>query len=200
MTRGLALWLAGFLFGVGVALMVRDARGFEPGDRMQGPAGGIRDQVSIGFLGPLPPEPLPAPFIGGLYPERPIALWAEMLPASAAGNPYPWAADRACMARWDRFDWREYAVQYPWPVEDVGYVVYVETAGTMDLCSVNRSSGATCWLQLLSGDNEAIQRGYLNPRTCMDAAYAKWLDGGGDFARHWFNHWTGPLAAEAKGE
>lgn len=198
MIRNLVLWAAGFVAGVMVALTVHGAQGYQAGDRLQGPAGGIPDQVSIGFLGPLPPEP-PVHFIGGLWPADP-PLWAGMAPASAAGNPFSWSADAACMARWDRFDWREYASQYPWPLSDVGFVVYAETAGTMDLCSVNRSSGATCWFQLLSGDNEAIQRSYLNPRACMDGAFAKWLDGGRSFARHWFNHWTGPLAAEAKGE
>lgn len=189
------MWAAGFVAGVALALLVRGASSAEPRDYWQGSA--IPDQVSIGFLGPLPPEPLPLPAVS-IEVGRP--LWADMAPASAAGNPFSWSAEPSCMARWDRFDWREYASQYPWPLSDVGFVVYAETGGTMDLCSVNRSSGATCWFQLLSGTNEAIQRSYLGPRACMDGAYAKWLDGGRSFARHWFNHWTGPLAAEAKGE
>lgn len=187
MIRGLVLWVAGAVLGVLATLMVHEAKGVAPVSRYQGAA--IPDVASPAVLYPMP-DVVAIPSLVGLFPERPRPLWADMLPASASGNPFPWAADRECMARWDRFDWEQYAKGYDWLLADAAYVAYAETGGTFDLCSVNRSSGATCWFQLLSGTDEGIQRGYLDPRACVEGAYRKWVDGGGDFTRHWFAHWT----------
>lgn len=124
------------------------------------------------------PAPAPAAIVPGVA-------------AAAAGAVTPlgfsWDNDPACLAREDRYDWRRYALQVGFPAEvvagaEMGQLITAESGG--DLCAVNDFSGATCWIQQYRGGPQ-----FLDPVTCMSIGYAKWLDGGGSFQRHWYAHW-----------
>lgn len=121
---------------------------------------------------PSEPEPAPAPYIyQGVHAANAIAGMPEAL--------------GRCREHPDRFNWQKYVQAYDWPLEEVAYVIHAESRG--DLCAVNRSSGAACWFQILSA--EQYLPGYLDPESCVAAAYRKWLDGGRSFERHWYRWW-----------
>lgn len=135
--------------------------------------------------------------------ETPVltGLWAEERPVDLPTMPavapvfveslIPHAnslARQKCYAREDRYDWRSYALAAGFPesvLPELEYVVSKESGG--DLCAVNVSSGATCWIQQFPGGDA-----FLDPSTCMAQGYAKWVAGGHDFWQHWFQWWTGP--------
>lgn len=130
----------------------------------------------------------PTPTVG---PSRVLAEWPVFvepdLPAPAAvsaaegGGVRP-LAPGGCAAHPDRWAWQAYAAAYDWPLDEVARVVQAESGG--DLCATNRASGAACWFQLHPGRPE-----YYDPAVCTAGAYAKWLDGGRSFGRHWYAFW-----------
>lgn len=94
-----------------------------------------------------------------------------------------WAeAMAACLVHPDRYNWRAYAAAYDWPLDELANVIAHESGG--DLCAVNASSGATCWIQQHPGG-----AAFLDPATCMAQGYSKWVSGGRSFAAHWYAFW-----------
>lgn len=98
-----------------------------------------------------------------------------------------------CRQRGDRYDWQTYALAAGFPPDvvagsEMANVIHTESGG--DLCAVNTSSKAACWAQILSSAGIEQQIAYLDPTACMSAAYAKWVDGGRDFWRHWYQWWV----------
>jgi len=70
---------------------------------------------------------------------------------------------------------------YDWPLTEVDYVIQHESGHNPMV--VNSSSGACGCMQLLPC------QGLGDPATNVAAGYAKWLDGGRSFQRHWYNWW-----------
>lgn len=128
------------------------------------------------------PEPEPAP-----QPVSAAALspHVEALPALP---PLP----TACHDHPDRFNWQKYAlaVGFPQDVVDGELAKIVQAESTGDLCAVNSSSGATCWIQQLPGGPQ-----FFDPISCMSQGYSKWVDGGRNypdrspFWQHWYQWW-----------
>jgi hypothetical protein len=132
-------------------------------------------------------EPLTGPASEDTPPNlpTPLAILPKLPPALDE-------AVAACEQRPDRYDWQSYALAAGFPPEvvagaEMATVIQTESGG--DLCAVNTSSMAACWAQILSSAGEQQQIAYLDPSTCMAAAYAKWLDGGGGFYSHWYQWW-----------
>lgn len=77
-------------------------------------------------------------------------------------------------------DWQSAVCSMPWSCEEALYIIQRESGGNQ--WAVNSSSGACGLFQLLPcpGTDIAIQ---------IAGAYAKWLDGGGSFHRHWYAFW-----------
>lgn len=106
--------------------------------------------------------------------------------AQVSSVPYP-GDDAAieCAQHPDRFNWEPYALAAGFPehvLPELAHVIQRESSG--DLCAVNPSSGAICWIQQISGEDL-----YYDPAACMAIGYAKWVDGGYDFWRHWYQWW-----------
>jgi hypothetical protein len=104
-------------------------------------------------------------------------------PIVVAASTSTWVG--GCYDHPDRYNWQPYAraAGFPeWAMEELAYVIHVESRG--DLCAVNSSSGATCWIQQYPGGTA-----FLDPVVCMAQGYAKWLDGGQAFERHWYRWW-----------
>jgi hypothetical protein len=87
-----------------------------------------------------------------------------------------------CLVHPDRYNWMAYAVQYDWPLDELANVIQHESGG--DLCAINPTSGATCWIQ-----NHPGGAAFLDPQTCMAQGYGKWISGGRSFATHWYAFW-----------
>jgi hypothetical protein len=90
-----------------------------------------------------------------------------------------------CRDHPDRYNWRPYALAagFPdWVLPELEGVIRVES--TFDLCAINRTSGATCWIQQYPGGEE-----FLDPAVCMDQGFMKWEAGGRDFWQHWRQWW-----------
>lgn len=125
---------------------------------------------------PVPPTPTPVPPMPTPVPPTPIPQQE-----SESSNSYV-----ACEDRSDRYDWKSYAIAAGFPPSvvhgEMENVVQKESGG--DLCAVNPTSGATCWVQIHPGGSE-----YLDPMTCMREGYRKWKSDGGSFQTHWYNHW-----------
>jgi hypothetical protein len=103
--------------------------------------------------------------------------------AVAAPQGGSWAdAMAACLVHPDRYNWRAYAAAYDWPLDELANVIAHESTG--DLCAVNASSGATCWIQQHPGGVA-----FLDPATCMAQGYSKWVSGGRSFYAHWYAWW-----------
>lgn len=124
--------------------------------------------------------PMPAPTVA-----LPVYAQPKLTPAIDV-------AVAECRQRADRYDWQTYALAAGFPPDvvagsEMATVIHTESGG--DLCAVNTSSGAACWAQILSSAGIEQQIAYLDPATCMNAAYAKWVDGGRDFWRHWYQWW-----------
>jgi hypothetical protein len=97
-----------------------------------------------------------------------------------------------CYQNPDRYNWIKYASTYDWPLDQVAFIVDLESKG--DLCSINSSSGAICWIQQHPGDYI-----FLDPVLCMSQAYSKWVDGGGSWWRHWCRWWPEHLQPTCPG-
>lgn len=126
------------------------------------------------------PSPTPTPTLAPPAPAPP-----SNVAAAAAG--FSWANDPACLAHPDRFNWQKYALAAGFPEqvvsgEEMATVIRKESEG--DLCAVNRTSGATCWIQQVPGGPQ-----YFDPHACMSIGFAKWQDGGDSFERHWYRWW-----------
>lgn len=97
------------------------------------------------------------------------------------------AALEQCRQNPDRYNWKAYALAAGFPAHvvdgEMEYVIGHESGG--DLCARNPSSGAICWVQQISGEAK-----YLDPATCMGIGFAKWVDGGRDFYKHWYRWWV----------
>lgn len=150
---------------------------------------------------PNPPEPTPAP-----TPEPPKPLPTPHVEAVAASagqiaplrTGIPWFVPPArtddylaCLARPDRHSvsemvWSrslEAGYEGGWTYADAMYVVAHE--GGDDLCQFNtQGSGACGPFQLLTCPADG-----LTPEGQLNGAFAKWVDGGRDFWRHWFQWW-----------
>lgn len=59
----------------------------------------------------------------------------------------------------------------------------VSKEGGNDLCQFNTQGSGAC------GPFQTLYCAGLTPEEHYAAAYAKWLDGGGSFDRHWRNFW-----------
>ncbi len=117
------------------------------------------------------------------------ALPPPPLPDAHAAFRVPGLADAVarCYQNPERYAWRAYASAYDWPLDEVARVVAAESGG--DLCAVNAQTGAACWFQILSA--EPYLPRYINdPHYCVAIAYAKWLDGGRNFTKHWYRWWS----------
>lgn len=97
---------------------------------------------------------------------RPTSYYAIDLPQEEPPTPL-----ERCLSAPYRFNWYEYASAYDWPLDQVEKIIITESGG--DLCAINSSSGATCWIQQHPGGDA-----FLDPQTCMSQAYSKWVDGG----------------------
>jgi hypothetical protein len=118
--------------------------------------------------GGLPPRPVVVPGLSYDQPEAPVLTPREV-----------------CEAHPDRYDWRPYALAagFPeWVLPELAQVIHVESRG--DLCAVNKSSGATCWIQQYPGGEE-----WLDPERCMAQGFYKWEAGGRSFEPHWYRWW-----------
>jgi hypothetical protein len=73
------------------------------------------------------------------------------------------------------------AAAYDWPMGEVEYVITHESGHNP--FAVNAFSGACGCMQLLPC------QGLGDSRTNVAAGYAKWLDGGRSFERHWYRWW-----------
>jgi len=90
----------------------------------------------------------------------------------------------ACLESPDRFNRTDWILSKDWSRTEAEYVADHE--GGWDLCQFNtQGSGACGWFQILP----CPQYG-LTPQGQIEAAYNKWLDGGGSFERHWFRFWV----------
>jgi len=127
------------------------------------------------------PTPEPAPYI----PEVVYASGQSTHPL------IPWYVPEShydsylvCLELPDRFNRTDWILSKDWPRTDAEYVADHE--GGWDLCQFNtQGTGACGWFQILP----CPQLG-LTPEGQIAAAYAKWLDGGGSFERHWFRFWN----------
>lgn len=122
---------------------------------------------------PTPVPPTPKPAVVSAAGSGTVQQLAPLLPPSS------------CFDNPDRYEWQKYAALVGFPesaMEELAYVIKHESGG--DLCAYNRSSGASCWIQQVPG---AAQ--FFDPYTCMSQGYAKWVDGGRDFYRHWYQWW-----------
>jgi len=120
---------------------------------------------------PVPPTATPVPYV----PPRVSAQGSAPQPIATGG----------CHGHPDRYNWQKYAylVGFPeWVMPELAVIVRSESGG--DLCAVNPSSGATCWIQQHPGGSQ-----FFDPMLCMSQGYSKWLDGGQSFYRHWYAHW-----------
>lgn len=113
-------------------------------------------------------------------PEQAIPTLTPEVVAPAA------SAYELCLVNPDRFNWQKYAAAYSWPLDQVAQIVHTESGG--DLCAVNASSGATCWIQQHPGGPA-----FFDPTVCMSQAYAKWVDGGDSWWRHWCRWWPAAI-------
>lgn len=130
---------------------------------------------------PVPtPEPAPQPVSAAALSPHVEALPAlPPLPSSCYDHP-------------DRFNWQKYAlaVGFPPDVVDGELAKIVQAESTGDLCAVNSSSGATCWIQQLPGGPQ-----FFDPISCMSQGYSKWVDGARNypdrspFWQHWYQWW-----------
>ncbi len=154
--------------------------------------------IAVGSTGaergnePGPPQTLEAPI-----PRAPLefqslpALVREGIPPTVTVTPMPVPTAtpvplEACKVHPDRYNWRPYAIAagFPdWVLSELAGVIRIESRG--DLCAINSSSGATCWIQQYPG-GEA----FLGPGTCMAQGFAKWKAGGQDFWQHWYQWWA----------
>lgn len=140
---------------------------------------------------PLPEERAPEPTEPPLPTTAPtVAVPVYVQPKL---SPSIDAAIAECRQRADRYDWQGYALAAGFPPDvvagpEMANVIFTESGG--DLCAVNTSSKAACWAQILSSAGIEQQIAYLDPSTCMAAAFAKWRDGGNDFYRHWYQWWV----------
>ena len=143
----------------------------------------------------VPPTPTPT-----LVPPTPTPT-AIPIPAAAPiqvtstgmqSNPLvPWYVPESheaqyltCLEHSDRFNRTDWILSKDWPRADAEYVADHE--GGWDLCQFNtQGSGACGWFQILPCPPLG-----LTPEGQIAAAYAKWLDGGGSFERHWFRFWN----------
>lgn len=76
-------------------------------------------------------------------------------------------------------DWRDAVCSYPWSCSEALYIIERESGGNPEAWN---PSGACGLFQLLPCPGYDLY-------TQLEGAYAKWLDGGGSFQRHWYNHW-----------
>lgn len=142
------------------------------------------------------PEPTPTPIptpTPTLAPPTPPAVYA----AETSGVPWfvppEWHSRYLeCVASPYRYTvtemvWamsREGGREDGWAYKDAMYVV--EHEGGNDYCQFNtQGSGACGPFQLLTCPPDG-----LTPEGQSRGAFAKWLDGGRSFARHWFAFWT----------
>ena len=111
------------------------------------------------------------------YSAQPSAQAAAVIPSGT--NP----SLEECYNNPDRYNWRAYAAVYDWPLDELAVVIDNESKG--DLCAINPTSGAICWIQEISGSYA-----YLDPAACMAQGYSKWVSGGRSFWQHWYQWWN----------
>lgn len=148
------------------------------------PAGGgkqIAQWVTPTATG-VPTMTVEAPLVSVEAPLVSVATPALPTVAAPAQAQAAVGALSACYENPDRYNWQKYAAQYDWPMNQIAEVVRRESRG--DLCAVNASSGAICWIQDISGSET-----YLDPANCMAQGYRKWVAGGRDFYAHWCRWW-----------
>lgn len=130
---------------------------------------------------PFEPAPEPEPVQQAMLVVEPVRTPLPALSTNIA------AALEQCRQNPDRYNWKAYALAAGFPADVVNgemeYVIQNESGG--DLCARNPSSGAICWVQQISGEPK-----YLDPATCMAVGFAKWVDGGRDFHKHWYRWWN----------
>ena len=132
----------------------------------------------------IPEIPVPVAWIYAPVPEVPVV-------AAAIGAPHELSAPakvapQSCYDNPDRYNWQKYALLVGFPADvmpELQKIINVESGGG-DLCAINQKSGASCWIQQLPGGEQ-----FFDPYTCMSQGYAKWLDGGRSFYRHWYQWW-----------
>lgn len=129
-----------------------------------------------------------APIVEAVPTVRPTATPTPELVVVAQEVSHPnelRVAPQSCYDNPDRYNWQKYALMVGFPEEvipELTIIVNAESGG--DLCAVNQGSGASCWIQQLPGGPQ-----FFDPVTCMSQGYAKWLDGGRSFWRHWYQWW-----------
>jgi hypothetical protein len=125
---------------------------------------------------PVPPTPIPA---------TPVPTYVQNTPAYSGVSASSHSGDGTCANHPDRYNWQPYALAagFPeWAMSELAVIISHESGG--DLCAVNSSSGASCWIQQLPGGPQ-----FFDPVRCMSQGYSKWVDGGQSFYRHWYQWW-----------
>lgn len=90
---------------------------------------------------------------------------------------------KVCLVHPERYNRTTWILSVDWPRVDAEYIADHE--GGWDLCQFNtQGSGACGWFQLLTCPPDG-----LTPEGNIRGAYAKYLDGGRDFWRHWLQWW-----------
>lgn len=93
------------------------------------------------------------------------------------------AAYLACLENPERFAAAEWSATVDWPLAEAAYVRAHE--GGDDLCQFNTAGSGACGPYQLLPCADA----YLTWPGQIAAAYAKFLDGGRGFERHWYRWW-----------
>lgn len=127
--------------------------------------------------------------------NRQLAQVINKIPAGtvygeSAHNDVPWYVPlewhgkyRECLSNPERFNLDYWIRSVNWNIDEAHYVARHE--GGNDLCQFNTTgSGACGWFQLLTCPPAG-----LTPESQISNAYAKWIDGGGSFERHWYQWW-----------
>lgn len=126
--------------------------------------------------------PTPVPTLAA--PIHSLVTAAEVAPP----QPLPAYSDAytACLSNPERYNWEYWALVAGFPEyvihsPEMQTLIHTESGG--DLCAINRSSGAICWIQQYPGSDV-----FLDPLRCMQQGYSKWAPTQ-SFYDHWYKFW-----------
>lgn len=130
--------------------------------------------------------PVPVPTLAA--PKAPQATAAEVAPPKPlpSNSNSDSSAYTACLSNPERYNWEYWALVAGFPEyvihsPEMQTLIHTESGG--DLCAINRSSGAICWIQQYPGSDV-----FLDPLRCMQQGYSKWAPTQ-SFYDHWYKFW-----------